>query len=113
MDDHYLCEILALQDTGAHDLSLPRDGGSLEIVLVRRGEKILGYENRCPHTGVPLNWLPDRFLDETGRNIVCATHAANFRVEDGACLFGPCDGQGLKPLPIEIRAGRIYLKAGV
>ena len=80
------------------------------MVLVRRGSLIRAYLNRCPHTGSPLNWLPDRFLDDDAKRIVCATHAALFRMEDGYCLAGPCAGQSLTSLPVVIRNSDVYVR---
>ena len=34
--------------------------------------------------------------------ILCATHGALFRIEDGHCLSGPCVGESLTPLPVSI-----------
>ena len=79
------------------------------IFLVRRGRRVHGYRNRCPHTGSPLNWTPDHFLDRERRHIVCATHGAMFRVEDGFCVAGPCAGDELTPVPLEIRDGDVHL----
>ncbi|RTZ74928.1 MAG: hypothetical protein DSZ00_03090, partial [Gammaproteobacteria bacterium] len=39
----------------------------LELILLRRGGQVLAYRNRCPHTGINLEWLPDQFLDHSGR----------------------------------------------
>lgn len=38
----------------------------------------------------------------------CATHGAIFRVEDGVCLAGPCQGDQLEPWPVIIREGGIW-----
>jgi nitrite reductase/ring-hydroxylating ferredoxin subunit len=68
-------------------------------VVVHRGGRLYAYRNRCPHTGVELNWLPGQFLSIDGEHIQCATHGALFRIEDGLCVYGPCSGQSLQPLP--------------
>ena len=69
------------------------------IVLRHRGE-LRAYRNRCPHTGVGLNWLPDDFLTDDGEFIRCASHGALFRLEDGFCVYGPCRGQSLLPVAV-------------
>jgi len=94
----------------------PRDAGEFEshspyqagIFVVRAGRSARAYVNRCPHLGSPLNWSPDRFLDLEKEHIVCATHGAVFRIEDGACLAGPCAGDVLEPVALEIRDGVVY-----
>jgi nitrite reductase/ring-hydroxylating ferredoxin subunit len=80
-----------------------------EIFLVSYLDQIYGYENRCPHTGVNLNWLPDQFLDADSRFIQCSMHGALFRIEDGLCMRGPCVGQSLQPVTLEFRNDAIYL----
>jgi nitrite reductase/ring-hydroxylating ferredoxin subunit len=55
--------------------------------------------NRCPHVGTPLDWAENEFLDREGRHIVCATHGALFRIDDGRCVAGPCQGDRLEPFP--------------
>jgi nitrite reductase/ring-hydroxylating ferredoxin subunit len=86
-----------------------RAAGHQTLFLIRVGEEVLGYRNRCPHVGSPLNWTPDRFLDEDRRHIVCATHGAVFRVQDGVCISGPCVGDALVPVALEIRDDAVYL----
>ncbi|MDZ7753733.1 MAG: Rieske 2Fe-2S domain-containing protein [Gammaproteobacteria bacterium] len=81
------------------------------IFLYRRGLQVHCYVNSCPHTGVPLEWLPHRFLDAGGEHIQCKTHGALFRPEDGHCVAGPCVGRALRACQIGIRDGDIYLVA--
>ena len=82
----------------------------MEIFLVRKEGQIYGYQNRCPHTGINLEWIPNQFLDVTERLIQCATHGALFRVEDGYCLRGPCVGESLQKLPLVIDNGKVMLE---
>jgi nitrite reductase/ring-hydroxylating ferredoxin subunit len=72
---------------------------------------VRGYVNACPHRGTPLEMFPDRFLDETRRQLVCSTHGARFRVEDGFCTLGPCRGSGLDPVAVEVRGDEVWLAA--
>lgn len=76
--------------------------GEIEGFLVRTEAAVVAYRNRCPHTGAPLNWLPDRFLTPEGDLVQCAMHGALFRIPDGFCIFGPCAGASLEPLAVEV-----------
>jgi nitrite reductase/ring-hydroxylating ferredoxin subunit len=84
-------------------------GQGLEVLIARRGEQLFAYENRCPHRGTTLDWAPDRFMTEDSTHLQCATHGAQFRVEDGVCVYGPCMGQALASLAIECVDGEVWL----
>ena len=74
-----------------------------------RATTVFVYVNSCPHIGTPLEWTPDRFLSADGSRIVCATHGAEFRIADGECLRGPCFGDRLEPVMIQIKDGTIFV----
>jgi nitrite reductase/ring-hydroxylating ferredoxin subunit len=42
--------------------------------------------------------VADHFLDAAGEHFVCATHGALFRIGDGHCVSGPCQGDALQRL---------------
>ncbi len=44
-----------------------------------------------------------------GDRIVCSTHGAEFRIEDGFCLRGPCAGRSLEAVPAALRDGVILV----
>lgn len=85
------------------------DGSTDSVFAVCRNGVVHVYRNRCPHAGAPLNWMPHRFLDRTGQYIICSSHGALFEIDSGACVAGPCAGQGLMSVPFEIRNGEIWL----
>lgn len=80
-----------------------------DVVLVRRDGVLRAYVNSCPHQGTPLETFPDKFLNEDGSLFVCSTHGARFRVEDGACVSGPCVGKALAQFASEVRDGLVVL----
>ena len=84
-------------------------GEMLDGFLVRRGERVSAYVNSCPHTGAPLDWNPDQFLDPGGELIQCAIHGARFEIDSGLCVHGPCLGRHLRPVPVAVRGGIICL----
>jgi nitrite reductase/ring-hydroxylating ferredoxin subunit len=96
-------------DDAPAERAAARRRAALRVIVVRRAGAVFVYENRCPHRGTPLDWAPDRFLDSEGEHLMCATHGALFRVEDGHCLAGPCAGDALRPLNFELRGGQIVL----
>lgn len=108
-----LCALGDLKDPGSLGFSLRTQAGSLELFLVRRGGQVYAYRNSCPHTGAPLDWTPDRFLDVEEEFIQCAMHGALFRIESGECVHGPCRGAFLPSLPVAVNDGQVYLSASV
>ena len=102
-----LCRIDEIPDGAARGFTLESGAAKLRIFAVRRGDAVHVYVNRCPHVGTPLDWAEDEFLDREGRHIVCATHGALFRIDDGFCLAGPCSGDRLEPFPSAVRDGTL------
>lgn len=89
---------------------LPNKRGRDQVVLVRQGDRVYGYINNCPHYDrAPLGWKKDAFLNGEGTRIMCAAHGALFRIEDGRCEIGPCLGQSLTPVALEVSDGVIRL----
>jgi len=105
-----LCAAEALADGQSKGFEVGEGRTAIEGFLVRRGKRIYAYENICPHTGVPLDWVDDQFLTREKDYIMCATHGALFRIETGECLAGPCQGDWLRALPVEVDGGNIVLK---
>jgi len=110
---HILCDVASLRARDARSLDVQTPNGSVEVVVVKwRGEVYL-YRNACPHTGVSLNWLPDQFWSVEGDHLQCSTHGAQFRPEDGRCVWGPCLGQALEALPRVIEGGMVCWVQGL
>jgi nitrite reductase/ring-hydroxylating ferredoxin subunit len=103
-----LCRVEDIRDGGAKGFG-PPEGGFTGLFAVRRGEEVYVYVNSCPHIGVPLDWVPDRFLTADGGRIVCATHGAEFNIADGLCLRGPCFGDRLEAVMIQVKDGVILV----
>lgn len=107
---HDLCALDEIADPGSRGFELKLGPENLlRLFVVRKDQVLMAYRNKCPHTGAPLEWLPDRFLDMDNSFIQCAIHGALFQPEDGYCLRGPCVGQHLQVLNIELVDGRVYL----
>ncbi|HID81321.1 MAG TPA: Rieske (2Fe-2S) protein [Chromatiales bacterium] len=105
----FLCKTTDLDATQAKSLTAEIEGKTQDIFVVRNAEGIFAYIDVCPHTGTPLEWREDHFLDEEFSHIICATHGAQFRIENGYCFAGPCKQRSLTALPLEINGNKIYL----
>ncbi len=107
--EQVLCSLDELGDPASRGFSVQWGESRLEMFVVRRGDEVFGYRNHCPHTGAPLDWAPDDFLDADGKFIQCAMHGALFNVDNGYCVLGPCAGQSLSRVPLRLRAGLVVL----
>ena len=105
-----LCRLADIPDGGSKGFEIGEGPTSFEFFIARKGARIYAYENSCPHTGGPLDWTPDRFIDGDSGHILCATHGALFRVETGECLAGPCVGDWLRALRVSIDGKDIVLE---
>jgi nitrite reductase/ring-hydroxylating ferredoxin subunit len=104
-----LCRLADIPDGGGKGFRLGTGVEERALFLLRRGERVWAYANSCPHRGTPLDWVPDRFIDMGGRHVLCATHGALFRFEDGYCVSGPCLGSSLPSVAIRRRGEWIDL----
>lgn len=95
-----LCRLAEIADGEGRGFSIGEVAERLELFVVRAGDAAYAYVNACPHQGTPLDWGGfdggGRFVSAATGNILCATHGAEFRVEDGTCLAGPCAGDSLQ-----------------
>jgi nitrite reductase/ring-hydroxylating ferredoxin subunit len=107
-----LCNIEDIREPGAKGFELSRNNREFLMFLVKKDGQVYGYENKCPHAGVNLEWMPDDFLDMDKALIQCSVHGALFLMETGDCVGGPCNGQGLTPVAIRVdEQGDIFLEA--
>lgn len=80
------------------------------IFITQRDGAFFAYQNICPHLKVELEFLENQFLDGDQEFIQCSTHGALFVVETGECISGPCLGQSLQKVDINVHSdGGIYL----
>ena len=96
-----------ISDGAARNFVLQTRAGRFHGFVVRRGEAVWGYVDRCPHMGLPLAQVLDQYLTPDGSLIACSWHAALFDPETGACVGGPCRGARLTPWPVTVRDGQI------
>lgn len=90
---HALCNSRDLTDGG---MAVPFDvsyaGQTCRAFAIRYRGHPHAYLNRCAHVAMEMDWQPDRFFDDTGRWLLCATHGAVYEPDTGACKGGPCRG---------------------
>ncbi len=109
----FLCRLEDIEDGEGKGFVFGEGLERREIFVVREDEAVYGYANVCPHAGTPLDWEPNRFMNADGSYLMCHTHGALFRIEDGYCIAGPCAGQSLTQVAVRLAEdGRVIL-AGV
>lgn len=96
-----------VQDGGARNFVLQMRAGRFHGFVVRSGDTVRGFVDRCPHMGVPLAQVLDGYLTPDGTLIACSWHGALFDRDDGRCVAGPCAGAALTPWPVRVEDGRI------
>ena len=94
----------------------------IEVGVFRVGDRIVAYENVCPHAGGPVCQgqifnrveellTPDKksvgLRFSTRRNIVCPWHGYEFDIETG-CHQGD-RAVRLKPVKVDVREGQIFI----
>ncbi|PLW76269.1 Rieske (2Fe-2S) protein [Cohaesibacter celericrescens] len=111
-----LCQVNALDHTGAFGITVQTATGGFEVLLVKdpsasSNEPVVrAYRNACPHIATPLETFDHEFIDKQNPALlVCSTHGARFRISDGHCISGPCKGTALIRLNIKIQNNEIFL----
>ena len=77
--------------------------------LIRFEGRLLAYQNKCRHLPISLDYDDARFFDSEKRHLVCQTHGALYRPGDGFCVDGPCRGESLFPIELEIDPSGVYV----
>ena len=111
--ERVLCALDDLSERPSRGFRVGEGPWPLSGLLVRKGDRVRAYLNRCPHAGHPLNLKPHDFLTPDRSLIVCCSHGALFDMDTGYCVDGPCAGESLVPIPIEIVGGHVLLGADV
>jgi len=102
-----LCRLSDIKDGRAKEFSY-HDGDEIRDVFIqRRGDEVFAYENSCPHAYLPLNMKKGIFTEKLGNYFMCQNHGALFDIESGHCLGGPCNGQALTSMEIELKDDNI------
>jgi nitrite reductase/ring-hydroxylating ferredoxin subunit len=96
---------------------------TLEVGIFRVGDRIMAYENNCPHAGGPVcqgkifnrvdeALTPDKksagLKFSERRHVVCPWHGYEFDIETG-CHPGDARMR-LRRVKVEVRDGQIYVR---
>jgi len=108
-----LCSLAELEATGSRGFTAGAGDWPLRGFVVLASKGVTAWVNTCPHAGHPLNFRPDKFLTPDRNLILCASHGALFTRDDGLCIAGPCPGQSLRRVPIEVVGDYVLLAEGV
>jgi nitrite reductase/ring-hydroxylating ferredoxin subunit len=82
--------------------SWPSEYGDLEGFVIRVGDSLRAYENKCKHLPIPLDYGDGEFWYDAIDRIVCKTHGATYELETGYCDDGPCEGTSLTRFDVEL-----------
>ncbi len=77
-------------------LAVPFDvvhaGQTCRAFAIRFEGRVHAFLNGCTHVAMEMDYQPDRFFDDSGQWLLCATHGATYRPDTGECAGGPCRG---------------------
>lgn len=89
----FLCSSSELAEAG---VAVPFDvlyaGQACRAFAIRYRGLPHAYLNRCTHVAMEMDYQPNRFFDDTGQWLLCATHGAAYVPSTGQCAAGPCRG---------------------
>ena len=98
-----------IADGGFAEVEAMIDGDAESLVLYRLGDEVRAWLNICPHAGRRLDWAPGQFLKSKDGHLVCAAHGASFELDRGDCVAGPCRGDALRAVQVQVRDGAVWL----
>ena len=99
----------SMEDGGFVEVDAMLNGDAESLILYRDGQMVRAWLNVCPHAGRRLDWAPGKFLKSKEGHLVCAAHGASFELVNGDCIAGPCRGDSLRSVAVEVRDGEVVL----
>ena len=82
-------------------------GQTCRAFAVRFEGQAHAYLNRCAHVAMEMDWQPNRFFDDSGQWLICASHGAMYHPQTGECVGGPCSG-GLQKIELSEHDGVVH-----
>jgi nitrite reductase/ring-hydroxylating ferredoxin subunit len=106
-----VCALSELPDGTARSFTVVSKDRKRTVIVVRRGNRLFAFLDRCPHMGTSLLWQDKVLITPDKAHIRCANHDALFRLHDGLCVAGPCASERLSAVPVQIIDEVIWLLA--
>ena len=88
---------------------LVRDGKNVSAFVAQFRGEIIAYENVCRHLPITLDYADNKFFTPDGRHLLCHNHGAIYDPITGLCVRGPCQGESLKKIKVEVRDGAVWV----
>lgn len=106
-----LCHVRDVPEGNGLECRLSGSPAPRDIILFRTPVGLRAYLNACPHQGRSLTFAPQEFVFGASGELVCPHHGACFDLATGQCVSGPCHGDCLTPVAIEVHEGKVLLGA--
>jgi nitrite reductase/ring-hydroxylating ferredoxin subunit len=84
------------------DVGVDARGLRRQAIVVRGPNGVpRAWLNQCRHLPIPLGVGTGAVLTDDRVHLICRTHGALYRRDDGFCIEGPCAGTWLRPFGLE------------
>lgn len=101
-----------LADGGAVFWTCGEGKQTFRLIVLRSGEQVFGYVNRCAHFGVPLAEKIEQLIYKPHQSLSCNVHYARYTWREGYCESGDCEGESLLQVPLAVADGVVTIAAG-
>ena len=100
------CRWTGLPPDSLHACDAPVDGESESLILLSRRRAACAPGSTSARTPA-AGWTgrPGKFLRSKDGELVCAVHGATLRAAAGQCVAGPCRGECLRAVAVDVRDG--------
>ena len=98
-----------LPDRTTLKFEFERFGGKETGILAHHDGIFVAYVNRCQHRPLPLDYDDAQFYDGDRELFVCRTHGAAYEPATGVCVMGPCAGDALESLDVDVEGDDVFV----
>lgn len=107
-ESRYIGPLSAVPSDGTLRCEAVNGKRGTEFILQRAGGEVLAWRNSCPHEPKVRLDLGNGAIVDDGQ-LVCHKHGARFGCGDGFCTYGPCRGEALDAIEVDVQDGEVYL----